>query len=617
MNTGLSGYFDDAHRGLQRKQTERIGKSASDVQLPPLRPDSGPPFVNGSDQQIISWDKGSLQQSHSLGSLMFSDDRAAVGIQAERYQQTLQDNAKLARKVRTLQDRLAITSAKKEAFEAQAQRLEKEFRKGREQSDTLQRDLLEAKREAGQLTNEAQEAMQMMTEMRKAHIHEVRLLQRGLAARGNDEKSRNRVNEMADLVDKLGRAVVQRDESIRDKMKMQATLSKAQTDVRAVSDDCGRLRKQNQKLQADLKEAQRRAKFVVPASAGPPEDSDDEFERELSQFEKRFQILEDGPAGLDILASNLSKDKQTLEKRLKSANDTISTLNGTIDNWKQLGAEKDEQIRDLSEKLDRMKRDQALLEEQIAQKRREIQLQVAEEKAALERRVSELEQECDNARAGADGMEKTSNRLTRELVKVHEQYTREPGDDAGGEAGGAGPAEPATAGEGIGGELVASAEQGAKTGEMLRLDVYRAGEVVELHAREVPSGEECRMQLPRELLQELDQEDPWTELFSRVGVSPGPPRRAIVVSSLLGRREVSLQPEGVEMILTAYRYGRRRFFFSGLNLDTQHLVELTVMEGQLTPEVQSQIDAAEGNDALFDILSFRLAYEGDALHFRS
>lgn len=608
MSRGLSGYFDDAHRGLQRQHTEKIGKSASDVQLPPLRPESGPPFVNGSDQQIISWDKGSLHQSHSLGSLMFSDDQAAVGIQAERYQQTLQDNAKLSRKVRTLQDRLAITSAKKEAFEAQAQRLEKEFRKGREQSDTLQRDLLDAKREAGQLTKEAQEAMQMMTEMRKAHIHEVRLLQRGLAARGNDEKSRNRVNEMADLVDKLGRAVVQRDESIRDKMKMQATLSKAQTDLRALSDDCGKLRKHNQKLQADLKEAQRRAKFVVPAAAGPPEDSDDEFERELSQFEKRFQILEDGPAGLDILASNLSKDKQTLEKRLKSANDTIATLNGTIDNWKQLGAEKDEQIRDLTEKLDKMKRDQALLEEQIAQKRREIELQVAEEKAALEKRVSELEQECDNARAGADGMEKTSNRLTKELVKVHEQYTRESG---------AGPAEPAVAGEGIGGELVASAEQSAKTGELLRLDVYRAGEVVELHAREVPSGEECRMQLPQELLQELDQEDPWTELFSRVGLSPGPPRRAIVVSSLLGRREVSLQPEGVEMILTAYRYGRRRFFLSGLNLDTQHLVELTVMESQLTPEVQNQIDMADGNDALFDILSFRLAYEGDALHFRS
>jgi len=51
---------------------------------------------------------------------------------------------------------------------------------------------------------------------------EVRLLQRGLAQRGGDAASRNKVNEVADLVDKVGRAVVQRDEAIRDKTKMQS-----------------------------------------------------------------------------------------------------------------------------------------------------------------------------------------------------------------------------------------------------------------------------------------------------------------------------------------------------------------------------------------------------------
>merc|ERR1712060_455854 len=149
-----------------------------------------------------------------------------------------------------------------------------------------------------------------------------------------------------------------------------------------------------------------------------------------------------------------------------------------------------------------------------------IELQVADEKAALEQRVSELEQECDNARATADGMEKASTRLSRELVKVHEQYSRQPGDEAEGESGQVNPdAAPASTNittDGIGGELVASAEQNAKTGELLQLNIYRAGEVVELHAREMPAGEESRMQLPPELLQELAQEDPWTELFSRV-----------------------------------------------------------------------------------------------------
>ena len=46
---------------------------------------------------------------------------------------------------------------------------------------------VQAKREASQLERESKEAMQMMTEMRKAHLQEVRLLQRGLQARGNGE----------------------------------------------------------------------------------------------------------------------------------------------------------------------------------------------------------------------------------------------------------------------------------------------------------------------------------------------------------------------------------------------------------------------------------------------
>merc|ERR1712226_10686 len=100
--------------------------------------------------------------------------------------------------------------------------------------------------------------------MRKTHIAEVKLLQRGLAARGSQEHMRNRVNEVADLVDKVGRAVVQRDEAIRDKTKMQVTYNKSITDLRAVSDEAAKLKRQNAKLQAELKEARRRAQYNVP-----------------------------------------------------------------------------------------------------------------------------------------------------------------------------------------------------------------------------------------------------------------------------------------------------------------------------------------------------------------
>mmetsp|Transcript_105396 Transcript_105396/g.187427 ORF Transcript_105396/g.187427 Transcript_105396/m.187427 type:complete len:597 (+) Transcript_105396:98-1888(+) len=587
MNKVISGYFDDAHRGLQRQQQQQdriMGGSASNVQLPPLRqPDPDP-----------SWDK---VQSQSMGSLEFTSEQARAGIQTEKYQQALSDNSKLSKRIRQMQEQLAITSAKKEAFRAQATRLEKEFKKGREQADMLQKDLLEARREAGQLGTQAQEAMSMMTEMRKAHIQEVRLLQRGLAARSGGEM-KNKVNEVADLVDKLGRAVMQRDESIRDKTKLQVKSNKLEGDLRAVVDDCARLKRQNKSLSAQLKEALRKAQFTPPKpDGGAPEDSDEEFEHELMAFEQRFQILEEGPAGLDILASNLSKDKQTLEKRLKAAQETNKSLTSSVENYKRLGEEKDLQIEDISGKLDKMMKDHAALQEAIAQKRREIELQVQEEKEAMARRIEELELECDNARAVADGMEKASSRLTKELVKVHETYTGQQDKKAEDAAAGQGP------------NLLAKTEQNAKTGESLKLEVYKTPEgVTELHASEA-DGEPTVIKVDDDMMKELDQADPWIELFSRVGVSPGPPRK-IVISSMLDRDQVKLAPDNAEIILSIYRFDDRRFWLSGLNLATQSSMDLLLTEDTIGADLAAKLDGCQGNSRqLFQCLSSHIVLQ--------
>lgn len=616
MNKVLSGYFDDAHRGLQRQQTQGdkgLGTSSSNVQLPPLRPDSreaGGAMSQSLDNDKMTWDK--MQQSTSIVSLDFSREQATRGVLEQQASQALQESSKLARRVRQLQDQLAITAAKKEAFKAQAQRLEKEFKRGRDQSDALQKDVLEAKREAAQWNKDASEAMAMMTEMRKAHIHEVRLLQRALGARGGDASSRNKVNEVADLVDKLGRSVVQRDEALRDKTKIQVKCSKIEADLRAVSDDANKLRRQNRQLQESLKEAIRKARFVPPKTdADAPEDSDEEFEHELSAFEKRFEILEEGPAGLDILASNLSKDKQNLEKRLRVQSQTVKSLNASVENWKQLCSEKDFQIQDLSEKLDKMMKDQARLQEEIAAKRREIELQVAEEKAALERRISELELECDNARMLADGMDKASNRLSEELQKVHDEFSSKgpakKADPPPVPAMPNFPEEQAT-------DLVTSSEQAAATGELLSLEIYKSGvlgaEVYELHGKEVSGGEMFRVSLSPDLIKELDQEDPWTELFSRTGVTTGPPR-SIVISALLGRREVALQPSGRSVILAVYRYDSRRFLLSGLDLESQKLLDLAITEETMPDEIGSLIDGCDSDTAVFDAFAEALSLDAD------
>merc|ERR1719183_1169192 len=72
----------------------------------------------GSWQQV----SGGMGKSSSMGALEFSTDQANRGVQDQRYQQALQENARLSRRLRTMQDQLSVTSAKKEAFRAQATR---------------------------------------------------------------------------------------------------------------------------------------------------------------------------------------------------------------------------------------------------------------------------------------------------------------------------------------------------------------------------------------------------------------------------------------------------------------------------------------------------------------
>lgn len=628
MNKVLSSHYEEANRGLLRQRSEPglRGSAAAggSVQLPRLtgEPGASPKDV-AKDSQMKDgsfWDIGGGDsfQHGSLASWAFSHAEAARGVQAERYQQAIQESAKLSRKVRALQEQLGITSAKKDAFKAQAERLELEFRKGRDQAEQLQKELLEAKTLAGQSSKEAQESMQMMAEMRKAHIMEVRMLQRGLAARSGDDKSRNKINEVADLVDKLGRAVVQRDEATRDKTKMQAQLTRALTDLRAVSDDHGKLKSRNKRLQENLDEAKRRAKYVPPKAESQllEDDSDPEFELELSAFERRFQILEEGPAGLDILASNLSKDKLSLEKQMKAQNETIKSLNNSIESWKKLCNEKDMNIQELNRKVENMLKERAMLEEQIEQKRREIAQMVDAEKAALEARVRELQAECDDARTAADGMEKASDRLSRELAKVHDQYTSQQKAKADEKAPAASSpaAAPAPVQGGKPPELLHASEQKVKTGETMHLEAYRDHNgAVTLHAREVGSDQETHIPISDAIEKELDKVDPWTDLFSRAGVSQGPPRQ-VVVSSLIHSSKVALPKydnsnEMEPVIMTIFRYDSRRFFFSAIVLSTTQLVDLMIMEDQLSAPWAKKIDACKGNTELFDLLVTGLSLE--------
>jgi len=636
MNQVISGYFDDAHRGLQRQRPEVaprafIGVASNIEPLPPLGGKSASPMMSmqETDGGGGSWQQASgMGKSYSTGNLEFSADQANRGVQDQRYQQALTENFRLSRKLRSLQDQLSVTSAKKEAFRAQALRLEKEFKKGREQSDQIQKELLEAKRDADSTGKESTEAVQMMNEMRKAHLQEVRLLQRGLEARGNDEKFRNRVNETADLVDKLGRSVVQRDEAIRDKATSQSQMNKMIVDLRALADECSKLRRQNKGYESKLKEVIRKAKGAAPPpvdrSTAEFDESDEEFESELLHFEKRFQILEEGPMGLDILASNLARDKRLLEKALKQQQEAHRATIASLNEWKALSEQKDETITTQNQQIEDMMIAQAALEEEIDRKRREIEEAVNTEREKLEARMLELQNEAEEARDQADAMVLASDKLSQELVKVHEQYDDAAQRKKAEKAELEGSLEEMGDGAGPWEMLEERAEHTIKTNDTeepctVKLAVWKQPATGKHQLRATEDGDkESRIPIPTALMEDLDSSAPWVDLFSRVGLSSDDERR-IVTAQLLGEKEASLPPTNTAVLCRVHRFDQWRYYVSGTSLGTSFMSDYVITKDDLSldDDVTSGISSGTEGQALLDLLLAKMSFadEGEGFYY--
>lgn len=504
-------------------------------------------------------------------------------------------------------------------------RLEKEFKSGRDQSDAIQKQLLEAKRDAESSSKESTEAVQMMNEMRNAHLQEVRLLQRGLQARGSDEKFRNRVNEVADLVDKLGRSVVQRDEAVRDKAKAQAQMNKMIVDLRALADECSKLRRTNKSLESNLKEAKRKGKAAVP----PPidralaelDESDEEFETELLHFEKRFKILEEGPMGLDVLASNLARDKRLLEKALKQQQEAHRAVCASLEEWKALANEKDKTITRQNEQIEEMMMAQAALEEEIERKRNEIAEAVNTERAKLEERMEQLRNEAEEARADAESAVAASDKLSQELVKVHEQYDEAAqrkqaakAELAGGEA----PGEWEMTDEEATDRNIKVSELEAPCALNLAVWTDRLSKKVQLRAKE-KNGTETRIPVSEDVLAGLDSSDgsPWADLYSRVGRSSDPMR--IVLSERLGEKELPLPPNDASVFCKVYRFDQTRYYISGVSMATTFMSDYVICQDELATDddLIAAIEAGTDGSELMDLLLSRMSFqdEGDGFYF--
>ena len=225
MDAVIDNYFEDAHRGLQTNKKKggpggaggggSGGGGSSSSSAPAPGALALPPVAGSTGRATVQGDSFDLAMS---GRFQIQKEKVIASLLEEKYEDVLKDNEKLARKLRNAQDQISIIGAKKQAYKQQSEKIQEELEKMNKAFEAVQADAARIQEENEYWAGASKEAVTMMNEMRHNHITEVRLLQRGLQSR-NDESTKNRVNEMADLLDKLGKAIVQRDEAVKEKTK--------------------------------------------------------------------------------------------------------------------------------------------------------------------------------------------------------------------------------------------------------------------------------------------------------------------------------------------------------------------------------------------------------------
>merc|ERR1712232_1188522 len=127
------------------------------------------------------------------------------------------------------------------------------------------------------------------------------------------------------------------------------------------------------------------------------------------------------------------------------------------------------------------------------------------------------------------------------------------------------------------------------------------------------SCEEFMLELQKADLDELDAQEPWPDLFDRVGMAQGPPQ-TLVLPRLVARGSVALGPEGVRVMLFVRRYDVGRYNVMTVDNDTADSAELMLMEDAFTgrgADVRKRLEEAIPDDpnAVPPLVAAGLSYQ--------
>ena len=255
---------------------------------------------------------------------------------------------------------------------------------------------------------------------------------------------------MADLLDRLGKSIVQRDDAMKEKTKLKAQLHQSRTEIVALQEERKRVGQQNNSFKFKLTEATKANKILLgegpyqkekrryrgknSSVAGSKEDntpveeeeddgyvsdlSDEEFEEELTNFERRYQVRDEGAKGLDVWVESLHKERNILEKTKTEQQELIMSLERNIKSYHLLSEQKDNKMRDLEARYLRVQEDHARIQNQVASKQVDLEYRIEAERRNFESRIKKLQSEFEHAASTAQGYQSLNEKLQQELLKV-------------------------------------------------------------------------------------------------------------------------------------------------------------------------------------------------------
>uniref|UniRef100_A0A0G4IAA4 Uncharacterized protein n=1 Tax=Chromera velia CCMP2878 TaxID=1169474 RepID=A0A0G4IAA4_9ALVE len=211
-----------------------------------------------------------------------------------RIKDCLNARASLETALRATQDRLIVATAKLHDYRRRSNRLEKELNSMTKTAGNARTELEEARAAADMWEKRGKEATGELYSQREAHMTEVKLLQRSLRTKLDDPRLRGRTDEATELAERLAKALLQRDETAKDNVKLKAQVIQVKDNIKGLQQELSMEQRHKKKVLAQTTMLRQRLALANTQDARGLAKHD---ERALDILKKRGKHKEDSEGG--------------------------------------------------------------------------------------------------------------------------------------------------------------------------------------------------------------------------------------------------------------------------------------------------------------------------------